>query len=612
MTAGLGICGILMALGLAGCSRQESPVPAPAASALTDEQRAETIIAVETAIQEITPLLSALAKSLSAKPDDQVPAALRGPAPVEHPPAAAEPAFTPGAIIEECDWLAADAPATMELPPWPGLRSQVTAWTAPKFGVLRGEFTERVKGDLILETKFEAGGQDASGRRYGIKAAQNITWRKDAAGKWAIAAWKHKSLHLQRAKHLLFDEVLDTALPDADAREMARRSPQDEITAAALTEGKLRLPKAEYADTADMENASQYPAVSVVDYDSDGHADLFLTARWGRCQLLRNMGDGTFKDTTFRAGLDVEHAVNCALFADFDNDGDPDALLGRSLEPTLYLTNDGGHFTDATARLTDLGKQFLVSSMAAADVNRDGLLDVYLSTYSPGPDSLPVWKERYLRPGQAEKLDALMQNAHPYLDDRGAPNVLLMNRGGGRLERAGGEAVELWRKSYQPAWADVDGDGDDDLYVCNDFAPDSLLRNDTPRGAAEPVFVEAFRDFIPDGKMAFGMGVSFADSDNDGDLDLFVSNMYSKAGNRIIAQAGAVDPRIVVGAQGNFHYRNDGGKFTQVARPDSPEARVGWAFGGQFGDFDNDSHQDLYVPSGYYTAPQEVATEVDL
>ena len=598
----------------AGCSREQSPTPPAASSGLTDDQRAETIIAVEEAIQEITPLLSALGKSLSAKPGDPVPAAIRGPVPVEHPPATDGGARLPPSpnSIETTDWPATDTTASMELPPWPELRKQIISWTAPKFGVLRGEFTQRTKGDLILETKFEAGGSSADGVVFGVKAAQFMTWRKSADGKWSLVGWRHKSLRVQRAKHLLFEEVLGTALPDEIARDLARRSPQEEITAAALATEKLVLPKLEYADTADMESAYQYPAVSVVDYDSDGHDDLFLTARWGRCQLLRNNGDGTFKDTTFRAGLDIEHAVNCALFADFDNDGDPDVLLGRSVEPTLYLTNDSGHFTDATATLTDLGKQFLVSAMSGADVNRDGLLDVYLSTYNPGPDVLPVWKERYLRPGQAEKLDALMQTAHPYLDDRGAPNVLLMNRGGGRLERAGGEAVELWRKSYQPAWADVDGDGDDDLYVCNDFAPDTLLRNDTPRGAAEPVFVEAYRDFFPESKMAFGMGASFGDNDNDGDLDLFVSNMYSKAGNRIIALAGNVDPRIAVSAQGNFLYRNDGGKFTQSAAPDSPEARVGWAFGGQFGDFNNDARLDLYVPSGYYTAPQEVATEVDL
>ena len=187
-----------------------------------------------------------------------------------------------------------------------------------------------------------------------------------------------------------------------------------------------------------------------------------------------------------------------------------------------------------------------------------------------------------------------------------------MNRGGGRLERAGGEVVKLWRKSYQPAWADVDGDGDDDLYVCNDFSPDTFLRNDTPKGASEPVFVDACAENFPDGEMAFGMGASFGDYDNDGDLDLFVSNMYSKAGNRIIDTVGEVDPRIKVAARGNFMYRNDEGIFHQDAKPDAPETRTGWSFGGQFADFNNDGLLDLYVPSGYYTAPKKVATEVDL
>jgi hypothetical protein len=332
---------LLAAVLFTSCSRNEPAANSPAA-ALTDEQRAETIIAVETAIQEVTPLLSALGRSLMAKPDDPVPAALRGPVLVEHPLADAAPAFAAAGIAEACDWPAADGAKEMPLPPWPGVRAMMTSWEAPKFGVLRGEFTERTKGDLILETKFEAGGADGEGRRCGIKASQLITWRKDAAGRWAIAGWKHKSLRVLRVKHPLFEEVLDSALPDADARELARRSPQEEITAAALKEGRLHVPKPEYADVADMENAWQFPAVSVVDYDSDGHDDLFLTARWGRCQMLRNKGDGTFEDTTFRAGLDVEHAVNCAIFADFDNDGDPDALLGRSIEPTLYFINEGG------------------------------------------------------------------------------------------------------------------------------------------------------------------------------------------------------------------------------------------------------------------------------
>ena len=585
---------------------------AAGAAPLSDDQRAETIIAVEEAIQAITPLLSALAHSLDSAPPADSPDWLRKPVAVTQPPAEAPPIFQSKGPVFAAEWPASPGSLDMPVPPWPGLRSAVMRWAAPKFGVLSGEFSERVTGDLVLDTKFEAGATGTDGQVYGVKARQSLVWRKSEQGTWALTGWRHVSLTVLRARQPLFEEVLDRALPDEFARDLARRSPQEEITAAALRDERLVLPKPEYVDVADMENAWQFPSVSVVDYDGDQKDDLFLTSRWGRCQLLRNRGDGTFEDTTFRAGLDIEHAVNCALFADFDNDGDPDALLGRSIEPTMYLVNNGGRFTDATGSQTDLGHQFLVSSMAAADVNRDGLLDVYLSTYSPGTDVRPTWKQRYLRPEEAAGLDERMKSAHPYLDDRGAPNVLLMNRGAGRLERAGGEVVKLWRKSYQPAFADVDSDGDDDLYVCNDFAPDSFLRNDTPQGAAEPVFTEAFKEVFPDGTMAFGMGASFGDYDADGDLDLFVSNMYSKAGNRIIAMAGGADPRIEVSARGNFLYRNDGGKFTQVAAPESPEARVGWAFGGQFGDFNNDGRLDLYVPSGYYTAPSEVATDVDL
>ena len=92
--------------------------------------------------------------------------------------------------------------------------------------------------------------------------------------------------------------------------------------------------------------------------------------------------------------------------------------------------------------------------------------------------------------------------------------------------------------------------------------------------------------------------------------------MYSKAGNRIFNQLGGrFDPRLRMSAQGNFLLENKGGKFEQVAGT-GPEnqhvSRVGWSFGGQMLDLNNDSKLDVYVPSGYFTAPKSADSKVDL
>jgi len=542
-----------------------------------EKERLKQMIATEELVQKLTPGLRAIGVAMVQNARDQLPAS-----------------------------VATDA----SQPPWQDL-DPARHWTSASFGTLSAAFEG---SGFVMKTKFEGVRRGDDGSIVGITAKQKLHWErsKDENRTWTLVKWEPLDFQRDDSPQPLFEEVLDQVIADPEALEKARTAYHSEVLRQNMAGEEAIVGKFQINGAPDTESTYQYPTVSVVDFDGDGNEDFFLTARWASPQLFRNTGNGTFEEVGLNAGLNVEGYVNCAIFADFDNDGDPDALLGRSYERTLYYRNDGGHFTDVTNSLSDLGNQYLVTAMGVSDINGDGLLDVYLATYSPVVN-IDTLKHKILSPEDVRRLDTIFAtDSSPFVNERGVPNVLLMNRGGGRLERAGGESVKLWRKSYQPLWFDADNDGDEDLYVCNDFGPDSFLRNDTPRGATEPVLVDAFSEVFPDGQMAFGMGASCGDYDNDGDLDLFISNMYSKAGNRIVPFFKKADPQILVAARGNFLYENQGGVFRLANEKDAPESKVGWAFGGQFADFNNDGWLDLYVPSGFYTAPKEAATEVDL
>jgi hypothetical protein len=367
-----------------------------------------------------------------------------------------------------------------------------------------------------------------------------------------------------------------------------------------------------YAEFLDLDSTYQHPSVSAADVDGDGWDDLYLTQRWGRNLLLRNNRDGTFSDEAGRRGLDVKDFCNCSLFADFDNDGDQDVFIGRSLEPSLFFAQEDGRFVDRTREAIGVLPR-LVSSLAAADYNGDGLLDVYLSTYGPTAAGKPIekWASRLFSPEVAAEMVRRQASSHRYLNLLGPPNVLLKNLGGGKFAVAPeSPQVANWHNTNQSTWADFDDDGDPDLHVCNDFGPSTLYRNEGARG-----FVDATAEVAGTALQGFGMGSSWGDYNGDGRLDLYVSNMFSKAGRRITAQIPGLDPRTSYSADGSLLFRNDGRRMTQVAGTEPPAmlvAKVGWAYGGQFADIDNDTWPDIYSPSGFYTAPKAIAEEEDL
>ena len=487
-----------------------------------------------------------------------------------------------------------------------------------QIGVLKGSFVSG-RDRFEMETKLEGKIRDPEGFLVGVKAYQTLIWMPREDGSWELVSWRQTQLKLVEAKQPLFENVTETAIPDEVTRTQIQKSSHQELilkfTGEVSETNSFKHARNEYKSFDDWESAFQYPSVSVLDLNQDGFDDLFVTDRWSQSQLLQNKGDGTFEDITEKSGLLVEELANCTCFFDFDNDGDSDAFVGRSMGPSMFFINQDGTFQPHEEINQILAETRFVLAASVSDVNRDGLLDLYLSTYAYGQGELKDWFEQTTRVEERLKTRLKIERAHTYVDRGGPPNILLMNRGGSFEWAKIGDTLKQYRDSYQSVWTDLDLDGDLDVYVCNDFSPDVFLRNDTEQGSFKPQFKDITQEVAGNSVMGFAMGASWGDFDNDGDLDLYVSNMYSKAGLRIVNQLDDVNERLRVSAHGNFLYVNEDGKLRQVAGSGENQqhvSSVGWSYGGQFADFNNDGELDIYVASGFYTPPKEVANDKDL
>ena len=516
------------------------------------------------------------------------------------------------------------------------------------FAFIRGTFQE---GGQAFQTdvKLVALADRGDGSLVAVKAKLDWLWRRDAqpdggdeGDKWRIHRWKIASFEATSAPKTLFSEVMERAIPDPATRANARDSfierfrlwmvlTQRPSTRREASDTIVLLQKQAPTDT-------DHGAIAVVDLDDDGLDDLYVMPFSRKNLLLRNKGDGTFEDVAKERGLDLS-GVDAGLFVDLDNDGDKDLVVGGFLDRARYFVNDKGKFTDRSSRLVDGALPYFVSSISAADYDRDGLLDVYFSTYAAAPflfemssghtferiigmhaagDPVPgpVPPGHVLATWLADKESrqlydlAMKDDVHVVLNRPGPPNVLFHNQGGGKLARASVPALEVYANTYQSLWTDYDNDGDLDVVVVNDWGKSRLVRNDGD-GKFTDVSEASGIGAIPN-----GMGVTAGDYDHDGWLDLYVTNMFSKAGQRITRQLGDKAARFAPTAEGNFLYRNDrAGHFEKVSGLEADKLQVqmaGWAWGGQFVDVDNDGFQDLFSVNGYFTAPRQVALPDDL
>lgn len=494
---------------------------------------------------------------------------------------------------------------------WPAPLERVTWLADARFKLVRGEFPPSDPSRFEGTVKFTSRARLRDGDIAWIRAEQDVQWQREMTRDgevWRIREWHTRRFEWLRTAEPWFEDVLPSALGDEALVARARTSVHEEIVRRWLADPDgFAGPPHFFAPAMD-----RHPGIAVTDIDDDGFDDLYVMARHGRNLLLRNRGDGTFEEIAGRLGLDLDGHCSGAVFADFDNDGDKDVVIARTLERSVYLENREGRF--APPETGDaLRYPFLASSVNAVDADGDGLLDVFFSTYAAQMVA-SARADAILAPYlPREDLGELMRRRDSpdhvqILNLFGPPNVMLRNRGGGRFETVDEPSLRSFMNTYQASWADYDNDGDADVYLSNDFAPNTLLRNEGDWRFSDVTEPSQTAD------QGFGMGVSWGDYDEDGRPDLYVSNMYSTAGRRITERFADLDPQYPKMARGNSLFRNEGSAFRRVSGVKAPALEVevaGWSWGGQFADFDNDGDLDIYALSGYYSAPPEYALPVD-
>ena len=328
--------------------------------------------------------------------------------------------------------------------------------------------------------------------------------------------------------------------------------------------------------------------IQACDFDHDGWLDLLVTdinggklyrggqGQGGQGQGGQGQGEfgGSFTDVTDSMKLtEVLAHTQFGAWVDIDQDGFEDLIL----EQTVLRNDQGRGFTNMTSVLRPrIPEEYI--NIVVGDYDKDGLPDLYFTrTGRPGGSS---WLE-----GQSD-------------DHR--TNILYRNLGGWRFENTtfkagiGGNRLS----TFTAAWLDADNDGWPDLHVPNEFGDGTLFFNNkdgTFRSAS-----------LANRPVDFGtMGLAAGDLNNDGLIDLYCSNMYSKAGTRVLGnlELTAFPPKVmdkmrqfVAGSQ--IHLNQGKGQFSQAGKSMHANA-VGWAYGVSLADLDNDGWLDIYANAGY-------------
>jgi enediyne biosynthesis protein E4 len=392
--------------------------------------------------------------------------------------------------------------------------------------------------------------------------------------------------------------------------------------------------------------------LGVIDFDNDGWPDLYCVNGAAlpaleksdpsfQNRLYRNNRNGTFTDVTARAGVQGRGYEMGVAVGDYNNDGLEDLYVVGVHGNTLYRNNGDGTFTDVTEAAgvggTDAKGRKLWSVAAAwIDYDNDGRLDLFVSNYCD-------WE-----PGIDPVCGGLTKDSRTYCHPdiyRSEPMLLYHNNGDGSFTEVSHAAGlgDILGKGMGVALADFDGSGRPGLFIANDHAPNLLIRN-MGGGKMQEAGIEAGVAYNGDGREISGMGADFGDIDGDGRPDIVMTGLHGETfevfanhGDGTFEDASArsgilglsrnvsgwgcglvdldndgwLDIFVASGGldtdepQANRIFRNQNGRFTDVSSTAGADFSIARLHRGvAFADFDNDGRIDVAVIS--LNAPLEL------